>query len=323
MHTHEAEQAAVKVGLEEASRLCRDVQSRMVVEALAKADRSPVTVADFGSQALVCRAIREAFPDDPIVAEEDGGVLRKEGHASLYDQVVQYVCKVRPEATPEKVLQWIEYGNAPGYSHRFWTLDPIDGTKGFLRKQQYAIALALIEGGVVVLSGLACPNMDEGEGVLFMALRGQGSWQAAPFKKGIKVSGVATPSAMRFCESVESAHSAHHDAVRVAQALGITRDSVRLDSQAKYAVVARGEADIYLRLPTRRSYVERIWDHAAGSLLATEAGGCVTDCTGAPLDFSCGKGLDRNRGIVATNGQIHSEVVGVIRALGIGQPVVG
>ena len=59
--------------------------------------------------------------------------------------------------------------------------------------------------------------------------------------------------------------------------LGINAPPVRIDSQAKYALVARGEADIYLRLPTRADYREKIWDHAAGALIVAEAGGVVTD----------------------------------------------
>ena len=72
--------------------------------------------------------------------------------------------------------------------------------------------------------------------------------------------------AARFCESVESGHSSHGHSAQIAARLGISLDPVRLDSQAKYAVVGRGEADIYLRLPTRPGYVERIWDHAAGAI---------------------------------------------------------
>ena len=98
----------------------------------------------------------------------------------------------------------------------------------------------------------------------------------------------------RICESVESSHSAHKDVQRAVEHLGIAAERKRLDSQAKYAVLARGDAEIYMRLPTRKDYVERIWDHAAGALLLTEAGGKVTDCAGKELDFSHGKGLENN-----------------------------
>ena len=77
-----------------------------------------------------------------------------------------------------------------------------------------------------------------------------------------------------------------------------------MDSQAKYAVVARGEADIYLRLPTRADYREKIWDHAAGHLIVAEAGGVVTDIAGRPLEFHHGRELTANRGVIVTNGRI-------------------
>lgn len=319
MDPYQKELEAIQTALAQASRLCRNVQQNLVVEALTKQDQSPVTIADFGSQALVCRIINQAFPADPIMAEEDARELRNGRHAGLLSQLIEHVRRIRPRAAGPEVLQWIDYGQATGYHDRLWTLDPVDGTKGFLRGQQYAIALALIERGRVVLSGLACPNMDEGCGAIFLAQRGYGSWQVTPSRQAVRVSTTTASAAARLCESVEAAHSAHGDAVRVARMLGINRPSVRLDSQAKYAAVARGDADIYLRLPRDHMYVERIWDHAAGSLLTVEAGGCVTDCIGAALDFSCGGGLERNRGIVATNGILHDGVIESLKRLGIGQ----
>ncbi len=314
------ELATLGHALQQASQLCRRVKSELVISTLAKADRSPVTVADYGSQALICRAIKSVFPDDSIVAEEDADALRLPAQAGVCAEVARRVAHVCPVNPPDEVLRWIDYGDALGDSDRFWTLDPIDGTKGFLRGGQYAIAVALIEQGNVAVAGLACPNLDGGIGAEFMAVRGCGAHQVEPASGLVRVSATADCAQARFCESVESAHSAHDDAARVARALGITAASIRLDSQAKYAVVARGEADIYLRLPTRRTYVERIWDHAAGSLLLREAGGCVTDCAGRPLDFSRGKGLDRNRGIVATNGLLHGQVLAALKELGLGQP---
>jgi len=59
-----------------AASLCRRIQEEMVSPAMEKSDRSPVTVADFVSQAIVARMLQEAFPDDPLVAEEDSAELR-------------------------------------------------------------------------------------------------------------------------------------------------------------------------------------------------------------------------------------------------------
>ena len=90
-----------------------------------------------------------------------------------------------------------------------------------------------------------------------------------------------------------------------------------MDSQAKYAVVARGEAEIYLRLPTRADYREKIWDHAAGALIVSEAGGKVTDIAGKPLEFHHGRALDANRGLVVTNGPLHGPVLAALAKAGI------
>ena len=133
----------------------------------------------------------------------------------------------------------------------------------------------------------------------------------------MRVSDRDDPSTVRFCESVESGHSAHGDAAAVAGRLGMTAPPLRMDSQAKYAVVARGEADIYLRLPTRADYHEKIWDHAAGALIVAEAGGTVSDIHGRPLEFHHGRELTVNRGVIVTNGRLHERVLEAVQALGI------
>jgi 3'(2'), 5'-bisphosphate nucleotidase len=306
-----------------AARVCRAVQGRLVrAETLEKKDKSPVTVADFASQAIVCRAVREAFPADAIVAEEDSAELREAAQAGIRGVVVEQVGGVLGRAVDEgEVLSWIDYGQAQGAAGRFWTLDPIDGTKGFLRGEQYAVALALIEKGQVVLGVLACPNLpiEREVGALLVAERGEGAQilslsQSGDVGREIRVSDVGDTKLARFVESVESGHSDHDQSVKIAGLLGITRAGVRMDSQAKYAAVARGDAQIYLRLPTRADYREKIWDHAAGMVIVEEAGGKVTDVAGKSLDFTCGATLAKNRGVVATNGRVHEEVIGAIGA---------
>lgn len=66
-------------------------------------------------------------------------------------------------------------------------------------------------------------------------------------------------SSASFCESVEAGHSDHGTNARIASLLGIQKDSVRMDSQAKYCSIARGDGDIYLRLPVSDTYEEKIW----------------------------------------------------------------
>lgn len=309
----------------QASRLCREVQQNFSRDVLQKDDRSPVTVADFGSQALVCQVLRDTFPDDPIIAEERAEALLKQENVALLNRVVRHIRTIKPEADADLTCSWISHGSADTYADRFWTLDPVDGTKGFLRSEQYAIALALVEDGEIKVAALACPNLPLSisgtgdSGSLFWAIKGQGAY-SAPLEGSSKanritVSATSQADLARFCESVEAGHSSHGEAASVAKLLGITREPVRMDSQAKYALVARGEADIYLRLPTRPGYVERIWDHAAGALIITEAGGTVTDVDGKALEFNHGAGLAANRGIIATNGQLHDRVLDSIQTV--------
>jgi 3'(2'), 5'-bisphosphate nucleotidase len=332
----------------EASRLCRAVAAEISPDVLAKKDKSPVTVADFGSQALICRALIDAFPDDPVVAEEDAAELRSTSNRAILDRVRQHVRTTRQSASDDEadlpadqICDWIDHGGASHYSDRFWTVDPIDGTKGFLRGEQYAVALALIVGGEVVVAALACPHLnaqanralppDERKGMpahgaIFTAVKGEGAFgRTAEPSEGtdtvvlpIRVNDTDDPAAVRFCESVESGHSAHDDAAELARRLGITTAPVRMDSQAKYAVIARGEAEIYLRLPTRADYREKIWDHAAGALIVAEAGGTVTDIHGRALEFRHGRELVANRGVIVSNGPLHRMVIRTIEEMRIG-----
>ncbi|MDZ4687567.1 MAG: 3'(2'),5'-bisphosphate nucleotidase [Planctomycetaceae bacterium] len=323
--SHELDAALVAV--RDAARICRSVQSTIAPDAMEKKDKSPVTIADFGSQAVVCRVIGDAFPHDPIIAEEDSRELLNEQNAPFLHLIHDEICKQCIETSKEQVCRWIDRGGAEEYSHRFWTLDPIDGTKGFLRKEQYAISLALIVEGQIELGVLGCPNLPlvpgqtDTAGSLFYAIRGQGAYvlplegDAAPMR--IRVSQTSATNAARFCESVESGHSSHGASEQIAEWLGITAAPVRLDSQAKYAVVARGEADIYLRLPTKKDYFEQIWDHAGGVLVVEEAGGRVTDVTGKPLDFTHGRQLKQNRGVIVSNAKLHDAVLEAVRAVGV------
>ncbi len=342
---YEREQAVAIEAVREAARLCRAVASEISPDILPKRDKSPVTVADFGSQALICRTLAEAFPHDPVIAEEDAVELRGPENAAILSQVLRHVLAVRSETADaasmiinlEQVCRWIDHGGGSRHSERFWTLDPIDGTKGFLRGEQYAVALALIVEGRIAVAALACPNLSMHSGTeqpgtgavggaIFHAVSGQGAFAVAgdspgevePAPARLSVSRRDQPADARFCESVESGHSAQGDAAAVAARLLITAPPLRMDSQAKYAVVARGEADIYLRLPTRADYREKIWDHAAGALIVAEAGGVVTDVAGRPLEFNHGRELTANRGVIVTNGRLHQRVIDAVRASGIG-----
>ena len=322
--TLDTERRAAIAAVRAASGVCQNVRRTLVTaDTLEKRDRSPVTVADFAAQAVVGSMMRRSLPDDVIIGEEQADQLRDDEQAPLRDAVVRHVRAALPDDPPDadRVMALIDAaGTSRADGDRYWTLDPIDGTKGFLRGEQYAIALALLESTQVVLAALACPNLEHAgrPGLLLVAGRGGGTRCLAldgadEVGVPVRTADVAETSSARFCESVESGHSSHGDAARVAERLGISTPSLRMDSKAKYATVARGEAHIYLRLPTRPDYREKIWDHAAGALVVVEAGGRVSDIDGRPLDFAHGRQLEQNRGIVATGGRIHDEVVAAVR----------
>ena len=303
-----------------AVQLCQQVQSEMVdTDSVEKSDRSPVTVADFGSQALICQMIGDAFPEDVIVAEEDSQALRKS--APLLERVADYVSQLMGKTSTQVVCDWIDRGGG-AVGQRFWTLDPIDGTKGFLRGDQYAVALALIVDGSVQLGVLGCPNLPQkwgggngDRGCLFVAARGKGAEML--FLDGLLAEPIRVSHTVhRFAESFESAHGDHAAHVAIARQLQITQKSIRMDSQAKYGLIARGDVSVYVRLPNPATpdYRECIWDHAAGLIVVEEAGGKVTDAAGRSLDFLKGRRLIANRGIVATNGALHSRVLESIRS---------
>ncbi len=321
-YTQEKQVAIEAVTL--AAALCQAVQAETVqVDSLEKNDKSPVTIADFGSQALICQRIKAAFPNDPIVGEEHSADLQKPENAAKLMQVTQYVRRFVSEATSEDVCRWIDAGNGR-VADRFWTLDPIDGTKGFLRKEQYAVALALIEHGQVKVAVLGCPNLplslndsNSPTGTLFVAVRGEGALMAALGSNSftaIHVVREADKDRLRFAESVEADHGNQALQEAVAQAAGITQPPVRMDSQAKYGLVARGDAALYLRLPSPKSpdYREKIWDHAAGLLVIEEAGGRVTDMNGKPLDLASDFKMNHNRGVVASHGAQHAAVLAAL-----------
>ena len=326
MTLYTQERAVAVAAVIKACQLCSKVQRRLTADhKMAKADTSPVTVADFGAQALIIAELLRAFPNDHIVGEEDATALRQPEQQALKAQVVAFVNEIAPTFTEAAILDAIDDGaKTCDFTQRYWTLDPVDGTKGFLRGEQYAVALALIEHGEPVVGVLGCPNLavdhtdsTKGAGALFVAVKGQGAFLRAltdATETPIHVAGAAAAAYLRFCDSVEAEHASHDDHAKIAKLLGITTPAYRIDSQGKYGVVARGEAAIYLRL-TKKDYRSWIWDHAAGVIVVHEAGGKVTDIYGKPLDFSVGRRLLNNVGVIATNGALHDNLLKAIERI--------
>lgn len=310
----------------------RFVHASTSIDGLAKEDKSPVTIADWASQAVVSLELaRSMFSALPLVGEEEAETLRAPESAELRARVVEAVTHAIGRVTEAEVLAAIDRGQgAP--NALFFTLDPVDGTKGFLRRQQYAISLALIESGEVVAGVVGCPNLPttngnydvaDHAGTLAWATRGGGAFVCACGEseivraERIHVASWTSGAPVRACESVESGHSKQDLSAELLAGLGSLGTPARLDSQSKYVVVARGGADAYLRLPTKKDYREKIWDHAAGALVATEAGARVCDVDGKPLDFGQGRELTANRGVFAGHPDAVEQLVSAYRLRGL------
>ncbi|PHT30870.1 3'(2'),5'-bisphosphate nucleotidase [Capsicum baccatum] len=326
--SYDKQLAAAKNAASLAARLCQKVQKVLLqADVQSKSDKSPVTVADYGSQAVVSVVLQKELGSASfsLVAEEDSGDLRKKEGKETLRRIIELVNEtLASDGTygnaplfEEDVLAAIDSGRSEGGpSGQHWVLDPIDGTKGFLRGDQYAIALGLLDEGKVVLGVLACPNLplaslashnpqddQEKVGCLFYAQVGSGTYMqsldgSAPIK--VHVTDLDNPEEASFFESFEAAHSLHDLSSLIAKKLGVRAPPVRIDSQAKYGALSRGDGAIYLRFP-HKGYREKIWDHAAGYLVVAEAGGVVSDAAGNPLDFSKGRYLDLHEGIIVTN----------------------
>ncbi|KAK9688995.1 hypothetical protein RND81_09G026800 [Saponaria officinalis] len=349
--------------------LCQRVQTSLlssnVDQVKSKDDDSLVTVADYSVQAVVSWILSEHFGSQniSIVAEEDSESLTKSDSSGILTAVVKTVnecfsdapkygvkCPVSP-LTPNQVIEAIRHcSSSGGQKGRHWVLDPVDGTLGFVRGNQYAVALALIEDGKVILGVLGCPNypvknglinqqhqstpaisptsldmwekgcvmyakLGTGKAWMQPLLQGELKLDSMKFAKPIRVSSIEDPALATFCEPVERANTSHSFSEGLAHSVGFRRKPLRVYSMVKYAAIARGDAEVYMKF-ARAGYKEKIWDHAAGVLIVQEAGGVVTDAGGRPLDFSKGiylEGLDR--GIIACSGAVlHDKIISAVYA---------
>ena len=311
-------------------------------------------------QAIISWRIAQDYPDFTMVGEEDAASLTdgSEEGAETLGKIVKLINKTLkthlgksgPQLSSEEVVDLINKGAGAGGQGRHWVLDPVDGTLGFVRGDQYAIALAMMEDGDLKVGAMGCPNMPKmgevlefdssytygfsprlvskmlaGEalgwhkGCLFTAVKDQGAYmqpcdsdiKADPIK--VSVSPEFDPVAAKFCEPVMKANSSQGFTASVADNLGIESKPLRVYSQVKYGSVARADADVFMKFP-KAGYKEKIWDHAAGVIIVEEAGGKVTDAGGSPLNWAGGRYLDTlDRGIVATSQALHDRLMDAIK----------
>lgn len=243
--------AALKPVVREAGRRIMAAYA-MDFQADFKADGSPVTLADQAAEAVILSALRRLAPDIPVVSEEN---------------------------TQSHTL------HAP---HRFFLVDPLDGTKEFLKrdgKGAFTVNVALIENLIPVAGLVYAPALDR----LFAGALGHGATEEQGEGALLHISARSTPVS----GPVAVASASHRDAETTAwlRTKGI-HQTVSIGSSLKFCLIAAGEADVYPRFgPTME------WDTAAGDAVLRAAKGRVTDRNGQ--DMAYGKPGYRNGAFIA------------------------
>jgi 3'(2'), 5'-bisphosphate nucleotidase len=229
-----------------------------------KAGNEPVTIADKRASDIIIKGIKNVFPDDVVVSEE---------------------------AAPSAMTP------------RMWLVDPIDGTKDYIRGWEgYSVMVGLLRDGVPALGVVHQPQI----GRTFFASPSGAFVLVGTDLSPLAVSDIASPAQARL---ISSASHRSDDMDGVKKTLGITDEKQIGSVGVKLSLIAAGERDLYVN-PTSRT---KAWDTCAPEAILTRAGGKLTDLFGEPLDY---KGdLARKRGLVASNGRVHDEVIAKVAPL--------
>lgn len=232
-----------------------------------KPGNEPVTVADRRASDLIVAGLAESFPDDPIISEE-----------------------LPP---------------APGAlgSPRFWLVDPIDGTKDFIRGEDgYSVMIGLVCDGRPVVGVVYQPAVDR----LFHGTPAGSVVEERGERRALAVSSVASAAEVRL---VASKSHRSNEIDRVKRELGITNELNIGSVGVKLCVIASGLRDLYVNPATRT----KAWDTCAPEAILVPAGGRLSDLFGNPIDYT--RELAHKRGLVASNRWVHDEVIGKLAPL--------
>ena len=263
---YDHELAVALDAVEQAARAVMEEYARFQAIADAPADIS--TDADRLSQDFILKHLHTAFPSDALCAEE----------------------------TTEA------FTDVPQTGPRTWIVDPIDGTRGFARKNgEFSIMVALVERGRIALGVVSEPAKER----LTYAARGGGCWKRDGIREG-EAPAERTLCRVSACPELAGAilvqsHSRNPDKPSPQmKALQPARVVETYSAGIKLAMVARGEADIYLN--TYAAFHD--WDICAGDILVDEAGGRVTGLGGQELHYGL-PGAWQRHGMLASNGKLH------------------
>jgi 3'(2'), 5'-bisphosphate nucleotidase len=272
-------------------------------ETFIKRDHSPVTLADFSVQVFVLSQLKEFYPEDQVIAEEnESDLITKKSENSIKECFKELDIG---EITDIKSI--LSYRGQS--SERQWAVDPIDGTKGFMEGLTYAIGISLLDDSKSKMCAISVPTYNEKDQAIFVAETGQGakvSYNNNNFEL-IHVSRQNDIKNARLCQSL------HYDlpwVTQFADKIGI-QHRIQIDSMAKFCMVADGSYDLYIK-PLMGFHVAT-WDYSQGDLLVREAGGRVTDLDEEHLVFKNEKCKLRAPGIITSNGILHDEVSIFIR----------
>jgi len=237
------------------------------LEVEMKPGDEPVTIADRRASELIVGGLADSFPADPIISEE---------------------------LTP-----------SPGAlgSPRFWLVDPIDGTKDFIRGEDgYSVMIGLVCDGRPAIGVVYQPVIDR----LFYGTPDGAYMTHQGATTRLAVSEVAAAADVRL---VASKSHRSPDLDRVKQQLGIANELNIGSVGVKLCVIAAGARDLYVN-PAAKT---KAWDTCAPEAILVPAGGRLSDLFGAPIDYT--KELAHRRGLVASNGRVHDEVVAKLTPL--------
>jgi 3'(2'), 5'-bisphosphate nucleotidase len=333
------ERRIAELAVQRAALLTKKMLRQIDKGTISKSDASPVTTADFAAQALLICAVHHNFPADTFVGEEAADTLRKdvELQKRVWD-LVNAVYLDDPEiekllsrpASSEEMLDIIDLGCGPGgRKGRVWMLDPIDGTAAFMKGEQYAISLALVEDGFEKVGVVGCPNLDlaggkihekqvdkEGYGLMLSALHGHGfvirrisSGALEPERKLEKAAAVVEKEDLHWVEGTSSSSNDIEKQQDIAGRLGISWPGTDLySSQMRYIALAVGGGNISVAIPKKKNKKSWAWDHAGGHLILNESGVKVTDLNGKEIDFGAGRYLGENYGRIVAPLTMHEEL---------------
>jgi 3'(2'), 5'-bisphosphate nucleotidase len=308
--------------MRQAAQLCHIVQQKHIISN-EKTGAEPVTIADYGSQALIGRALAEHYPDDGVMAEESGHLFVTLLSQEQKTEIIALISQIIGQPTTEdEVRGWLDH-NAGKETSRIWVIDPIDGTKGFLAGRNYVNALGVLQDRQPIEGALTLPAYRDEQypnGILLYTKDNQPVIEALDnpddTAKPVHVSAITDLGQFRGLESVEKGHAGLARLARVREIAGIPNDAiVQIDSMEKYGRVSMGVAELYMRLPRIESTrPHNIWDHAPGVAILQAAGGVATDVDGSPLDFSTGTTLN-NYGVIASNNTCHDTIIEAVAQL--------